>query len=91
MATNALERASLPAIKFISRLPPAVPIIVVFVLVLIGGFLGPWRAIAWGLVILYLAWMLALSWPRLTTAERLMRIAVIVLIAGLTIIQVIPR
>ncbi len=91
MATNALERASLPAVKFISSLPPIVPVLAVFGLVLAGGFLGPWGAIAWAVVILYLLWMLALSWPRLRTSERLMRVAVIVLIVGLTVIKVVPR
>lgn len=91
VATNAFERASLPVTRFIARLPPAVPVVVVFALVLVGAFLGPWGAIPLGLVVLFLLWMLALSWPRLTSSERLMRIAVIVLVAGLVAIRLFPR
>lgn len=91
IATNALERASLPATRFLAGLPPFVPVVAVFVLVLLGAFLGPWGAIPLGLVVLFLLWMLALSWPRLAGSERLMRIAVIVLVLGLTIIKVVPR
>lgn len=91
VATNALERVSLPATRFIAGLPPFVPVVAVFVLVLLGGFLGPWGAIPLAVVVLFLLWMLALSWPRLTPSERLMRIAVVVLVLGLTIIKVVPR
>ena len=91
VATNAFERASLPLTRLIARMPPLVPILVVFALVLVGSFLGPWGAIPLGLVVLFLLWMLALSWPRLSSSERLMRIAVIALVLGLTIIKVVPR
>ena len=91
IATNAFERASLPATRFIAGLPPAVPVIVVFALVLLGGFLGPWGVIPLGVVVLFLVWMLALSWPRLRQSERLMRVAVIVLVIGLTVVSVVPR
>lgn len=91
IATNAFERASLPLTRLIARMPPLVPILVVFALVLVGSFLGPWGAIPLGLVVLFLLWMLGLSWPRLTESERLMRIAVIVLVIGLTAIKLFPR
>ena len=91
VATNAVERASLPLTRLIARLPPLVPIAVVFLLVLVGSFLGPWGAIPLGLVVLFLVWMLALSWPRLTRSEVLMRVAVIVLVLGLTVIKIFPR
>lgn len=91
VATNAFERASLPVTRFVAGLPPFVPVVTVFALVLVGSFLGPWGAIPLGLVVLFLLWMLGLSWPRLTGSERLMRIAVIVLVAGLTVIKLFPR
>lgn len=91
VATNAFERASLPATRFLAALPPWVPVATVFALVLLGGFLGPWGALPLGIVVLFLLWMLGLSWPRLRPSERLMRIAVVVLVIGLTIITVVPR
>lgn len=91
IATNAFERASLPATRFLAGLPQWVPVVLVFVLVLVGSFLGPWGAIPLGLVVLFLLWMLALSWPRLRPSERLMRIAVAALVVGLVIITALPR
>lgn len=91
VATNAFERASLPLTRVIAGLPPVVPIVVVFALVLVGAFLGPWGAIPLGIVVLFLAWMLALSWPRLTSSERLMRVAVILLVVGVTAVRLFPR
>jgi len=91
VATNAFERASLPATRFLAGLPPWVPVVTVLALVLVGSFLGPWGAIPLGLVVLFLMWMLALSWPRLQQSERLMRVAVIALVLALTLVKVIPR
>lgn len=91
VATNGFERASLPATRFIAGLPPFVPVVVVFALALLGGFLGPWGVIPLGVVVLFLVWMLALSWPRLRSSERLMRIAVIALVLALAIVKIVPR
>lgn len=91
VATNAFERASLPATRFLAGLPPWIPVVAVLVLVLVGSFLGPWGAIPLGLVVLFLLWMLALSWPRLQQSERLMRVAVIALVLALTVVKVVPR
>lgn len=91
IATNAFERASLPLTRFIARLPPLVPVVTVFALVLLGGFIGAWGAIPLTLVVVFLVWMLGLSWPRLTNSERLMRVAVIVLVTGLAVIKLFPR
>nr|WP_221935719.1 DUF6703 family protein [Janibacter cremeus] len=81
----------MPATRLLAGLPSYVPVVVVFALVLLGAFLGPWGAIPLGLVVLFLLWMLALSWPRLRPSERLMRIAVVALVVGLAIIKVVPR
>ena len=37
------------------------------------------------------AWLLVVGWPRLTSQERLMRIAVVALALAITITQAIPR
>ena len=41
--------------------------------------------------VLVLLWILALAWPRLTTAERLMRVAVVGLMVAVLVTQVSPR
>ena len=91
IATNAFERVSLPLTRFIAALPPAVPVLVVFALVLLGSFLGPWGVLPLTVVVAFLLWMLALSWPRLSSSERLMRVAVILLVASLAVIKLFPR
>ena len=42
-------------------------------------------------VILVLAWILALAWPRLSGAERLMRLAVVAIMVAVLVTQVAPR
>jgi hypothetical protein len=51
---------------------------------LLGGLLAPapWGPILLGLVTLFIAWLLALSWPRLETTPRLLRTGVVLLLAA---------
>ena len=75
----------------LSRLPRAVPFLVVLAL-LVGGILVPgWGWVLTALVALFLAWMLVLGWPRLSSVERLMRIAVIFMAVAIAVSQAIPR
>jgi hypothetical protein len=88
---ESFERASLPAVTFLSRLPRAVPFLGILVLTLAGMLLpGPgWVLIV--VVILVLAWILALAWPRLSAPERLMRLAVVAVLVAVLVTQVAPR
>ncbi len=88
---NALQRASVPLIKAINSLPSFVPILVIFALIVGGGLIPGWGWILMTIAVLFLAWMLAISWPRLSTSERLMRIAVLVFVAGVTITRAVGR
>jgi hypothetical protein len=88
---TSVERASLPVLTRLSRLPRAVPFLLVLLL-LVGGILVPgWGWVLTALVALFLAWMLFLGWPRLTGVERLMRVAVILLAVAIAITQAVPR
>ena len=87
---ESFERASLPALTFLSGLPRAVPFLAILGLVVLGLFV-PWGWVLIALVVLVLTWIALLAWPRLTTAERLMRVAVIVLMAAIAITQAVPR
>ncbi|WP_427383215.1 DUF6703 family protein [Janibacter sp. G56] len=89
-ARESFERASAPAVRAITALPRWVPVVAVFALV-VGGALLPYGWLLLGVVLLFLIWTLALSWPRLTSPEKLMRIAVLVLIGGITLVQALPR
>ena len=50
-----------------------------------------WGWVLIALVVVLLAWIPLLAWPRLTTAERLMRIAVVAILIAVTVTQAVPR
>ncbi len=88
---DSIERASVPALGRVAALPRLVPFVVVLALVLAGLFVsgvGPWLL---ALVLLLLLWLLYLGWPRLTGVERLMRLAVIVLVLAVIVVRLAPR
>jgi len=88
---ESFERASLPAVRYLGGLPRVVPFLVVLGLVVAGIFLPSpgWLLIA--VAALLLAWILALAWPRLTVAEKLMRLAVVAIIVAITLTEAFPR
>jgi hypothetical protein len=87
-----VERVTTPALLRLSRLPRLVPFVVMLALIVAGLFVSGVVGFALILVgVLFLGWLLYLGWPRLTMAERLMRMAVVVLGAGLAAIQLSPR
>jgi hypothetical protein len=86
-----LETASLPLLTRISALPRWAPFLVVLGLLAAGMFIPGWGWLLTVVVALFLAWLVALSWPRLTALERLMRCAVILLAVVIAVIQANPR
>jgi hypothetical protein len=89
---TAVEQASRPLLVRLSRLPRAVPFIVMLALIVAGLFVSGVVGFVLIMVgIAFLLWLLYLGWPQLTTPERLMRLAVIVLGAGLAVIQLAPH
>ena len=87
-----IERASVPALTFLGRLPRLVPFFVLLVLLVVGALAGgPTGFILMGLAALFVGWLLYLSWPRLTGSEKLMRSAVVLLALALAITQLVPR
>ena len=88
----AIERASLPALAWLAKLPTWLPMLAMAALILVGAFLGGVvGAVLVGLALLALAWLLYLSWPHLTTPLRMMRSAVLVLLIAIVITQFVPR
>ncbi len=81
-----LERASLPLLTQLARLPRWLVGLIPGVL-LLGGLLvpPPWGIVLLSIVTLFLAWLLVLSWPRLSGRSRVLRIAVVLLLAVLTV------
>ena len=88
---NSIERASLPLVTRLNRLPRAVPFLVVLALLVAGVLVPGWGWVLTALVVLFLAWMLVLGWPRLGGIERLMRLAVVFMAVAITLSQALPR
>ena len=88
---ESFERASLPALAFLSRLPRAVPFLAILALAMLGAVIPGWGWVLLALVALVLSWILVLAWPRLTPVERLMRAAVVALMVAVTLTQAVPR
>jgi hypothetical protein len=87
-----IERASLPLITRLSGLPRALPFLLMLTL-LVSGLLvaGPVGFVLMGLAATFVAWVLYLSWPRLSGSERIMRLAVLLLAVAMAVVQLFPR
>ena len=87
-----IERASLPLVTKLNGLPRAVPFLLLLALLVAGVMIsGPVGFILMGLGAVFVGWILYLSWPRLTSSERIMRSAVLLLAAVLALVQLSPR
>ena len=75
-----IDHASLPLMTRLSSLPRLVPFLILLGLLvgglLIGGMVG---FVLMSLAAAFVGWVLYLSWPRLSSSERMMRFAVLLL------------
>ncbi|WP_265447231.1 DUF6703 family protein [Flexivirga meconopsidis] len=82
-----VEHASDPAVQAIGRAPRALPAGVALLLVVVGAILrGPVGAVCFGVLAAVVCWLLYLAWPRIEPIERMMRIAVLLLLVALTVV-----
>ena len=87
-----IERASLPLMTRLSSLPRLVPFLILLALLVAGVVIsGPGGFVLMGLAAVFVAWILYLSWPRLTSSERIMRSAVLLLAVAMALTQLFPR
>lgn len=87
-----LEHASVPWLERMNRVPKAVALVLLLVLLGVGLFApGPWGGIAFFAIALFIAWLVFLTWQRLDLLERLMRFAVLALVVAVTIVKLFPR
>jgi len=87
-----IERASLPLVTKLNGLPRAVPFLLLLALLVAGVMIaGPVGFILMALGAVFVGWILYLSWPRLTSSERIMRSAVLLLAVVLAVVQLSPR
>lgn len=87
-----LEKASTPLVTALARVPAFVPFLVMLALMLAGIFVGgvPGTLLL-AVPLLFLGWLLFLTWPHLGLSERVMRCAVLLLVVGIAVTQIIPR
>jgi hypothetical protein len=87
-----IDHASLPLMTKLSRLPKAVPFLILLALLVAGVFIaGPVGFVLMSLAALFVAWVLYLAWPRLNGPERIGRIAVLMLAVAMAVVQLFPR
>lgn len=76
----------------LSRLPRLLPFLILMCLLVSGVFIsGAVGFILMGLGAVCVAWVLYLSWPRLSGSERVMRFAVLLLAVAMAVVQLFPR
>lgn len=87
-----VSRASLPLMTKLSNLPRAMPFLLMLAL-LLGGLLipGPVGFLLISLAAAFVGWVLYLAWPRLTSTERIMRIAVLMLAVAMALTRLAPN
>ena len=88
---ESFERASLRPLTYLSGLPRFVPFLGILVLTFAGILLPSPGWLLLVLVILVLGWILLLAWPRLSAAEKLMRVAVLAIMVAVLVTQVAER
>ena len=87
-----IDHASLPLMTKLSRLPRLVPFLILLALLVAGVLIsGQVGFVLMGLAAIFVAWVLYLSWPRLSGSERIMRLAVLMLAVAMAAVQLFPR
>ena len=86
-----VEHAAYPVLERLNRLPRFVPFVAALALLVVGVVVPRWGFVATALVALLVAALVYLTWPRLTQPEKLMRLAVLGIVAAVTVVQAVPR
>ena len=93
--TTGFQRASMPALLFLSRLPRWILVVLIGSLFVLGVVLN--GALAWlGALILALlgllfGWLLVLSWPAINTSGKILRSIVVFALFGFAILRALGR
>ncbi|MGB2700008.1 MAG: DUF6703 family protein [Candidatus Phosphoribacter baldrii] len=86
-----VEHASVPWVTRLNRIPRWAAFLGVLAL-MVAGILVPKVGFLFTVVIaLFLAWLIFLTWPRLATPEKLMRLAVLALVVSVAVMQAFPK
>jgi len=83
-----INDASLPLMTKLSQLPKLVPFAILLTMLVAGVLIGgPLGFVLMALAAIFVAWVLYLSWPILSSSERLMRSAVLLLAAAMAVVR----
>ncbi len=92
---SAFQRASLPVLAFLTGLPRWLLVVVLGGLLFFGllqtGPLAWLGALILGLLTLFFAWLLALSWPAISPSSRLLRAVIVLALASATVLKAVGR
>lgn len=92
---SSFERASFPLLQWLHGLPRwlvvVTPAILLFVGLVLPRSLGWLGGILLLLTALLLAWLTALSWPRVAFGQRLVRAVIVVALVGLAVLKALGR
>ena len=86
-----LNKASLPLLFVLTRTPRWLLVVVLAVLLLLGliqsGPLAWLGALILGLLAVFFAWLTAVSWPRIHGGGRVIRVLIVVVLAGYAVFK----
>jgi hypothetical protein len=92
---SALHRASMPIMGMLTRFPRWLLLILTGLFLFLGLIqTGPWTwlgVVFLSIVTVFFAWLLALSWPAVPTAGRIIRLIVVVALIGITVLKAMGR
>ena len=90
-----LQRFSLPLLTRLTRLPKWFLVVLLSVLLVLGmiqtGSLAWLGALLLGILTLFFLWLLVLSWPAIPASGRMLRVIVVVALAGATVLKAMGR
>lgn len=87
-----IESLSAPALAGLARVPFWLPLTCVVALLVIGALVGGiFGVFLLALPVLFASWLLYLTWPKLSTTERAMRLAVWTLLVVIAVVAAFPR
>ena len=86
-----VEHAAYPVLERLNRLPRLLPFLVALGLLVVGILVPRWGFLATAVVGLVVAFLVYVTWPRLTLPERFMRLAVLAVVVAVTVVQAVPR
>lgn len=92
---GALQRASLPALRVLTRIPRWLLVVGMALMLFFGliqtGSLAWLGALLLGIVTLFFVWLLVLSWPAVPTSGRVLRGFIVAALVVATILKAMGR